>query len=1040
MPTQYSVVEFPVGDGIDRKTDARKLQPGKLTRAENVVLTDGGKLGQRFGLDFLGNAASNATTTTNVVAPATLATFKDELLVLERSNVYSWSDETRYSTWVDSIPPWTVRATNALQSTSGLKNPVMAINTTYGVIAYAWVEGGSTSGIVYTALVDETTGAFIFGPTVVDNAGANPKLISLNNYFVLTLVSASGSANIFPYKLNLASRPYSWSAGSAIATDKLSGNLEYEITPAVNINSSLPDAAAAQFLLSYENNSGGANAITNKLVTGSTLAVAASNTVNTGAVTGFKFGSFAELAGMWVAYSHDSSTSLYVASLNTSTLAVVNSLTLAGAGSTSGSIRTIDLNYTGSAVFVSWSDYYAAQKNYTYYWQKLEADITAVSGSTQSLKYARPTSRMFYAYSKLWQVLTVSPTIQYPSSSAEQASLFLYDLNIANTASSDIGPKIAASLSPGTGNMLLSDNHKYPALLGSDASWYTLGCVCPPGSENATITKVRFSLGTLARQTCELGSLTYIASSVPLWYDSQRAGEVGFIYYPYLNTSSSSELSNLANGSLDQSSSYSYGITYFQVDSQGNKHISSPFSFTYSTNATANTVVMSVRTLAGSRRFNQYHNTSPPAVEIYRTGGGGSVLRRVTPEVAYYSGVTASSLGTMQMRTDAATSITYTDTASDSSIATTPFLYTTGGVLDNVHPPASSLCCVHKGRVWFAGCPDRREIWYSKQYTVGEAPGFNEELTIRVEEGGDITAIASLDDKLVVFKKDRIFYVVGDGPTDSGAQNDLSEPIKISNEVGCIDPNSVVLMPDGLMFRSTVGIYLLDRSLRVVYVGAAVEDLLSSSYTVLSANVVKNQTQVRFICSDTSNSASFELRYDYRAGGWTTAKYWVGSNSSPTYGGLLYSATVSRDQYYIIDSNGNLWRENTSSYVDSTKFVPQTIEFGALSVAGTQGYQSVSDVQILFDKYTDCNVTMTVTTDGTYTDSMTSNTVTLSRYQITKHLSGASMKCQSARVKIETAAPASNTGNGRAISLVSVAYRVGALEGPFKQLSSNNKG
>jgi hypothetical protein len=76
--------------------------------------------------------------------------------------------------------------------------------------------------------------------------------------------------------------------------------------------------------------------------------------------------------------------------------------------------------------------------------------------------------------------------------------------------------------------------------------------------------------------------------------------------------------------------------------------------------------------------------------------------------------------------------------------------------------------------------------------------------------GGDITALKAMDDKLIIFKENAIFYLSGDGPNNLGQQDTFIEPQLISSDIGCSVKNSVVLTPAGIFFKSHKGIHLLE--------------------------------------------------------------------------------------------------------------------------------------------------------------------------------------------------------------------------------------
>ena len=74
-----------------------------------------------------------------------------------------------------------------------------------------------------------------------------------------------------------------------------------------------------------------------------------------------------------------------------------------------------------------------------------------------------------------------------------------------------------------------------------------------------------------------------------------------------------------------------------------------------------------------------------------------------------------------------------------------------------------------------------------------------------------------MDDKLIIFKKDAIYYITGTGPDNTGANGTFSDATFITSTVGCANPSSIVLMPNGIMFQSDKGIWLLDRQLGTTY-------------------------------------------------------------------------------------------------------------------------------------------------------------------------------------------------------------------------------
>lgn len=148
-----------------------------------------------------------------------------------------------------------------------------------------------------------------------------------------------------------------------------------------------------------------------------------------------------------------------------------------------------------------------------------------------------------------------------------------------------------------------------------------------------------------------------------------------------------------------------------------------------------------------------------------------------------------------------------------------PYLYTTGGILDNVAPPSCKAMCVHQNRLVIGGADDSTVVWFSKELSPTDAPGFNDLLTIRIEAGGAVTGLASMNSSLFIFKENDVYVVSGSMPDDTGNGNTLAEPVRLPSGIGCIDPRSVISTPIGVFFQSKRSIELLTPDLRITPIG-----------------------------------------------------------------------------------------------------------------------------------------------------------------------------------------------------------------------------
>ena len=272
----------------------------------------------------------------------------------------------------------------------------------------------------------------------------------------------------------------------------------------------------------------------------------------------------------------------------------------------------------------------------------------------------------------------------------------------------------------------------------------------------------------------------------------------------------------------------------------------------------------------------------------------------------------------------------------DSALISGRALYTTGGILDNIPAPSAKVVATHTAsqRIFLAGLENENVLQYSKIVFPGQPVEFNDALVIPVDPiGGKITALASMDEKLIIFEQDAVLFISGNGPNNAGQQDSFTVPERISTDVGCIDPKSVVLTPDGLMFKSRKGIYLLSRALQLGYIGAPVEAY--NELTITSAKVVGELNQVRFTTNDGDT-----LVYNY------VFKFWATFTNHKAQ-----SSEVINNDYYYLRMNGELYKENRTSYSDAGTTIKMRVEIGWISFAVLQGFSRIYKMLILGDWY-----------------------------------------------------------------------------------------
>lgn len=327
-----------------------------------------------------------------------------------------------------------------------------------------------------------------------------------------------------------------------------------------------------------------------------------------------------------------------------------------------------------------------------------------------------------------------------------------------------------------------------------------------------------------------------------------------------------------------------------------------------------NSVVLNIPTLRLT-----YKLANPVKIEIFRWSVAQQEFFQVT------------SILTPLINSTTVDYVTYTDTQADNQILGNSLIYTTGGVIENIGAPSFNSLTLFDDRLWGIDAEDTNLLWYSKQVIETTPVEMSDLLTIYVAPSiasqgstGDMKCLAPMDDKLIIFKPDALYYINGTGPNNTGANSQYSEPIFITSVVGSSNQLSIVFIPDGLMFQSDKGIWLLGRGMGVSYIGAPVE-FFTNTGTVQSAVSIPGTTQVRLTLD-----SGVTLMYDYYF------QQWGAFTGVPAISSTLY-----QDLHTFINSRGQVFQETPGLYLDGS--VPVTMSFTTswVNLAGLQGYQRV---------------------------------------------------------------------------------------------------
>lgn len=436
---------------------------------------------------------------------------------------------------------------------------------------------------------------------------------------------------------------------------------------------------------------------------------------------------------------------------------------------------------------------------------------------------------------------------------------------------------------------------------------------------------VSFAFGTEGLNTAEIGNDLHITGGFLSMYDGYLPVEHNFFLYPEVDqvTPTNTATWSATGGSMaaqpdgaTNTNAYYYQFTYEWTDNQGNAFRSAP-SIPIAVTTTGNGTSGSVTVNIATLRLTM-KVANPIKVVIYRW----SVAQQ-----NYYQ---TTSITSPLLNSTTVDQVQFVDTHSDATILGNNLIYTTGGVIEDINAPASDALANFNNRLWLIDAENPNNLWYSKQVIPNTPVEMSDLFTVFVSptvatQGatGPNRTIYPMDDKLIIGKRNAFLYINGTGPDNTGANNQYSEPIFITSTVGCENQRSLVLTPNGLMFQShKKGIWILDRGLNTNYIGAPVEEFMTGA-TVTSAVNIPDTNQIRFTLD-----TGITLMYDYYYDQWGTFT-----------GVPAVSSCIFENMHTFINENAKVYQETANSYLDGSNPVQISFQTGPLRLGDLQNYQ-----------------------------------------------------------------------------------------------------
>lgn len=386
---------------------------------------------------------------------------------------------------------------------------------------------------------------------------------------------------------------------------------------------------------------------------------------------------------------------------------------------------------------------------------------------------------------------------------------------------------------------------------------------------------------------------------------------------------------------------YQYFVTYEWTDALGNVTLSAP----------SYAVVISSASEVGAGAT---HTLAVPYIALTRKSGVSIGVYRT----AANSSSPAYKVGTVANVTTGAAAINFVDTVTDTVAGAGQRLYAPAdfsGELENEPAPPFRYMVATKTRVFGIPQDNPYQIWYSKPIAYGRPAEFTPAQAIPIETaGGAVTALSALDTQAVVFKAQRLYYLPGDGPNAAGKPYNAFPPSLqlIASTTGCTSNQSVLATAEGLYFQSPTGLTQLTRGVQVnPAFGLPVQPLIQS-LTLTGAQAVPAQNQLRWTSAEGTC-----VVYDYVTQRWSTYTNYDCVGYQP------YGTTFAR-----LRSDGRVWYEDTSTYLDDGAGVTMTIETAWLKPAElAQGFAAVWYATILGEYTTEHSLVVEVCYD--YLDS-----------------------------------------------------------------------
>lgn len=233
-------------------------------------------------------------------------------------------------------------------------------------------------------------------------------------------------------------------------------------------------------------------------------------------------------------------------------------------------------------------------------------------------------------------------------------------------------------------------------------------------------------------------------------------------------------------------------------------------------------------------------------------------------------------------------------------------IYTAGGELENSAAPPSRTIETYRDRTLALSGYDNK-LYYTKPRVAGRGIEWCQ-ATQYFELPDDCLGVASNETCFLIFTKRGVYAIEGYGPSSTGVPaNAFGTMQLITNQVGLYEVNSCKTTPVGVIFRTSQGWWLIDRSLSLSEISSDISGMVGLTDQTLSIEV-----DARYACIKIAMipggavglPASKVYNYWYDSKRWSTDVF----ASQPTVS--YRDAMILNDVYFLLNGSDVLARSS----------------------------------------------------------------------------------------------------------------------------------